>query len=142
MIYWLTGQPGSGKTTIAKALLKRKELSDAFLIDGDMVRELFNNTDYSEKGRMENIKLIQNIAKYLNSCNKDVIVSMVSPYRNQRELFKEELNQDITEIYVHTTEIRGKENYFVEHYEKPLINFIDIDTTDKSIDDTVNDILK
>ena len=48
MIYWFTGQPGSGKTVLAD-LFKEKKLPHAFRIDGDEMRELFANKDYSEK---------------------------------------------------------------------------------------------
>jgi len=132
MIIWLTGQPSSGKTTIGKELLKRKEFSNAFLIDGDKLRELFNNQDYSEKGRRENIELAQNLAYYINDNFKTVIVAMVSPYRDQRERFKEKMGEDIKEYYIHTSEIRGRENFHVSDYEPPLFNFIDIDTTAKT----------
>ena len=33
MIFWFTGQPGSGKTTLGKALVEK--LGAAFHIDGD-----------------------------------------------------------------------------------------------------------
>jgi energy-coupling factor transporter ATP-binding protein EcfA2 len=49
MIYWFTGQPGSGKTVLAN-LLKEKALPHAYRIDGDEMRELFDNKDYSIKG--------------------------------------------------------------------------------------------
>ena len=51
MIFWFTGQPGSGKTTLGKALLEK--LNDAFHIDGDDLRGLSANVDYSEQGRIK-----------------------------------------------------------------------------------------
>ena len=45
------------------------------------------------------------------------------------------------EVYLHTTEIRGRENFFVKDYEKPLENFIDIDTTHKSKEESLHEIL-
>ena len=50
MIIWLTGQPGSGKTTICKEILELKD-NRIFHIDGDDLRDLFENKDYSEQGR-------------------------------------------------------------------------------------------
>ena len=90
MIYWLTGQPGSGKTVLAD-LLKNKVLPHAYRIDGDEMRELFSNKDYSEEGRRYNIDVAQKIAHYLHNQGKDVIVSLVSPYLDQREEFKNNL---------------------------------------------------
>ena len=53
MIYWFTGQPCAGKTTLADLL--KKEKPGAFRIDGDDMRELFSNKDYSAKGRIDNV---------------------------------------------------------------------------------------
>jgi hypothetical protein len=44
-----------------------------------------------------------------------------------RETFK--ANNNVTEIYVHTSEERGREKFHVQDYEKPTENFIDMDTT-------------
>ena len=132
MIIWLTGQPSSGKTTIAQELLKTQEFKNAFLIDGDRLRDLFNNKDYSEKGRRDNVDLAQSLAYYINDNHKHVIVAMVSPYRDQRETFKEKIGDDIKEFYIHTTETRGREDFHVNNYEMPLTNFISINTTGKT----------
>jgi len=127
MIYWFTGQPGAGKTVLADKL--KSHLPDAYRIDGDDMRELFSNKDYSIKGRVENVGTAQRIAHYLHNNGKDVIVSLVSPYIDQREDFKKLLGDDIKEIYVHTEDIRGRENYFAQAYLPPKENFIDIDTS-------------
>lgn len=130
MIIWLTGQPGSGKTTLAD-WLKAHFYNNAIIIDGDDIRDVYQNKDYSEEGRRKNIERAQDLALFLHHKKFTPIVSLVSPYRDQRELFKEKLGNDIKEIYVHTTDIRGRENYHVENYEPPLVNFIDIDTTNE-----------
>lgn len=143
MIYWLTGQPGAGKTTIAEQLNNAiKTNKSCFHVDGDDIRELFENKDYSEQGRRKNIELAQQISHYLNSKHVDVVVSLVSPYKNQRDTFKSKMATEITEIFVHTSEIRGRENYFVSDYKQPTDNFIDIDTTNVSVEDCVERILK
>ena len=132
MIYWFTGQPGSGKTVLAD-LLKKEALPHAYRIDGDEMRELFANKDYSEKGRRANIDAAQKIAHYLHNQGKDVIVSLVSPYLDQREEFKYNLKfWQVKEIYVHYNkekEQRGRENYHVENFGKPEGNFLNIDTS-------------
>lgn len=142
MIYWFTGQPGSGKTTIANELIKLKSFKNYIIIDGDDLRDIFKNKDYSESGRRKNIERAQDIAKFLNYNNKNVIVSLVSPYRDQREAFKQELGDQIKEIYIHTNNIRGRESFHVNDYEPPLQNYIDLNTTDKLIIDTIKQLLK
>lgn len=131
MIYWLTGQPGAGKTTLAK-WLEAHLAGKATIVDGDDIREIFSNIDYSEVGRRKNIELAQNIAKFFHHKEKIAIVSLVSPYKDQRDSFKEVIGDGIVEIYVHTTDIRGRERFHVADYSAPAENFIDIDTTNRS----------
>jgi len=146
MIIILTGQPHSGKTTIAKHLQTALELTNnhrkIFNIDGDNLREVLNNKDYSEQGRRKNIETAHAIAKYLQkeSLFNDIIISLVSPFRDLREELKSEF--DAKEFFIHTTEIRGREAFHVENYEKPLENFVDIDTTEDDELSTVNFILE
>lgn len=140
---WLTGQPASGKTTLANMLLdyfsKNEQGNDYYNIDGDDLRDLFQNKDYSRKGRFANIRLGMSIAAYLINKNKTPIISLVSPYRELREEFKSKYK--VLEVYLFTTAIRGKENFFVKDYEKPLRNFIKIDTTNQTEQESLYEIL-
>jgi len=68
------------------------------------------------------------------------VVCLVSPYRDQRENFKQKMGEDIVELYIHTSEIRGRESFHVQGYEEPLENFIDVNTTDKKVFDTLQEI--
>jgi adenylylsulfate kinase-like enzyme len=135
MIYWFTGQPGAGKTiqaTKLKELLqteKRNWRKDVFHIDGDSLRELTLNKDYSEIGRVQNIKNAQLLAFFLNSNECDIVVSLVSPYKEIREEFKKACGDGIVEIYVHTNRKRQREQFKVEGYEPPELNYFDMDTT-------------
>jgi hypothetical protein len=139
MIYWFTGQPGAGKTTLGDWLIAALQ-GNAVLIDGDDMREIFDNKDYSKDGRTKNIELAQNIAHFLHKKNMNAVVCLVSPYRDQRESFKQKMGSDLVELYVHTTDVRGRESYHVDYYEEPLENFIDVDTTDKRVFDTSQEI--
>jgi adenylylsulfate kinase-like enzyme len=44
MVYWFTGQPGAGKTSIANSLIEKLP-KNTFHVDGDDLREIFNNKD-------------------------------------------------------------------------------------------------
>jgi len=128
MIYWFTGQPAHGKTVLANML--KEKLPNAFKIDGDEMRELFTNKDYTINGRVINVGTAQKIAHYLHNQGHDVIVSLVAPYVDQREDFKKLLGNSIQEIYVHTSEPRERDHFKAIAYVAPTDNFIDIDTTD------------
>ena len=147
MVYWFTGQPGAGKTVLATKLRdllqteKRNWRKDVFHIDGDNLRELTLNKDYSEQGRIQNIKNAQIIANYLHHSKCDVVVSVVAPYRWQREEFKLELGNQIVEFYVHTRQKRERDHFKVEGYETPEENFFDVDTTKDNPNTSFNKIV-
>jgi adenylylsulfate kinase len=141
MIYWLTGQPGSGKTTLCKEMMLNMG-SDVFHIDGDDLRDLFDNKDYSEVGRRKNIELAQQISEYLHNKGKHVFVSLVSPYKDQRDKFKEKLGDVIKEVYLYTSEVRGREQFFVKDYEPPTENYIDMCTDNITVAECAEKIFK
>src|SRR5438552_2115862 len=124
MIYWFTGQPGSGKTTLALALKQTLEARGYSVVhvDGDSLRSVTDNRDYSQVGRKKNIRVAQKLASVLQAQGFTVIVSLVSPYRRMREEFKK--TETVMEVYVHTNEVRGREAYFVQDYEPPCKDFL------------------
>ena len=153
-LFWFTGQAGAGKTELANALktqlnreqtivqqniLPQKIWSDYIpnkkfvIIDGDDIRELYNNTDYSIDGRKANVDFVQKLCIFLIKNNIVPIVCMVSPFAEQRKDFIK--GNDGIEIYVHCSEIRGRENYHVDYYEPPIEskNTLRIDTTEKTV---------
>ena len=148
MIYNFIGQPHSGKTTLAKHLKSvlennyqvNKINKKIILVDGDVLRDILKNKDFSEQGRRNNINQAYNIAKFLDVDNFfDVIIAVVSPFLDLRERLK--LEADVIEIYVHTTDIRGREEYHVPYFEAPMRNFIDVDTTKIDELTTMNELL-
>jgi adenylylsulfate kinase-like enzyme len=142
MIYWFTGQPGAGKTTLALAL--KKELATqgrvTVHLDGDLLRIVTANQDFSTAGRMKNIRAAQALAAKIHDDGAWVVAAFVSPFRALREEFKR--RPEVLEIYVHTAEKRGREQYFAEAYEAPLENFLDLDTTHASVEACVEKILR
>jgi adenylylsulfate kinase-like enzyme len=140
MIYWFTGQPAHGKTVLADML--KKALPKAYRIDGDDMRELFSNKDYSINGRVVNVGTAQKIAHYLHNQGHDVIVSLVAPYIDQREDFKKIMGDNLIEIYVHTSEPRDRDHFKAIAYVPPQENFIEIDTTEDTPFDSFTKLLK
>ena len=136
-----TRAEGPAAVTLAIALRSalRKRGHPVVHLDGEFLRELMGNKDFSEAGRIRNIKTAQQLAAKLNSEGIEVVASFVSPYREIREEFKR--THQVLEIHVHTTEVRGKEAYFVANFEPPQQDFLDIDTTNVSVESCVQKIL-
>tara|TARA_B100001250_G_C19816742_1_gene798821 strand:+ start:2036 stop:2500 length:465 start_codon:yes stop_codon:yes gene_type:complete len=144
MIIWLTGQPGSGKTTLANSIIESLEKNHPKLnivnIDGDDLRLINQNKDFSKEGRIKNISTAITIARFL--ANKDYlcILSIVAPYRFLRDELKEEFK--FLEVYLYTDEIRGRENFFAKDYEKPVDkNSLYLDTGNLTIEECNDKIL-
>ena len=153
MIVSFTGQPGSGKTTLAEELIVSLDQANIIHIDGDDVRKTLarqHSDDYSREGRIKNIKWAIDTSVFLVSKGYLPVVSMVSPFRWLREQLKsigkgvhykkQQPKFKTLEVYCYTTEERGKEKYFVEDYEPPLIDFLDMNT-DKPIKECLDEIL-
>ena len=140
MIYYLVGQPHAGKTTLSKLLKQHLYPQHIIQIDGDDLRDIFQNKDYSEEGRRNNIRRAQDIAMFLNAKGIDVIISLVSPYKDLRDELKEKSN--VIEIYVHTDDVRGRESFHVEDYQKPTENYIDINTTKTSEFNSLGELIR
>lgn len=142
-IYWFTGQAGAGKTELAKKL--HSYLSESYpekkyvIVDGDDIRDLFDNKDYSIEGRKKNVELVQRLCLFLKKNGIVPIVCMVSPFREQREYLKKII--DVYEVYVYCNEERGRENFHVEYYEKPEVDFFPIDTTGKTIEESFEKLI-
>lgn len=81
-ILWMTGLPCSGKTTIVKDL--QKDIPNLAMLDGDELREWFSPKDFSKAGRDEHNKKVAHLAKLLLKHNVSSVVSLVSPYIENR----------------------------------------------------------
>lgn len=136
MIINITGQAGSGKTTIAIEL--EKIIANPIVIDGDELREIFVNKDYSEEGRRRNITNAYNIARFLEAKGFTPIIALISPYLDLREDLKSQSN--VSEIYLTTSQIRGRENFFAPGYLPPQEDFLPINT-DLALDECIQKIL-
>ena len=134
MIIVLFGQPHSGKSTIANEILAR---TTSFInIDGDELRKLFVNKDYSREGRVKNLNRASDIAHFLNSIRNNVILSLVYPYKEARD-YLNSLTKDVAWIYLHYTGERGREEFHVKDFELDLLeeNVLSLDTSATSLED-------
>jgi len=141
MIVWFTGQPGSGKSTLAAALAVRLRVEgrQVQVVDGDDLRQLLPNPGYDCAGRVQNVDRAQAIAAYLDQDEVVVLVALVAPYRAQRDRFKRWSGR-VIEVYLHTDERRGKEQYHVADYEAPTGADLDLDTGRLTIEEATGSV--
>ena len=134
MIIVLFGQPHSGKSTIANKLLQDQDWN----IDGDELRLIFKNTDYSRQGRIKNLNRASDIAVYMNHIGTgNVILSLVYPYKEARD-YMNSLTDDVKWVYLTYTGERGREKFHVSDYEPPVDeNVLHLNTTETTPDECV-----
>jgi adenylylsulfate kinase len=99
---WLTGLPRAGKSTVAGLIagrLRSLGVERIEVLDGDVVREgLCRDLGFSRADRTENIRRISFVSKLLTRNGVAVIVAAISPYREDRELAREEI-QSFVEVW-------------------------------------------
>ena len=105
-IVWFTGLSGSGKSTIANLIEKRltAEGKHAYILDGDNVRHGLNrDLGFTDTDRIENIRRVSEVAKLMGDAGLIVLVSFISPFRNERRLAREIVGDlKFIEAYVDT----------------------------------------
>ena len=105
-VIWLTGLSGSGKSTIANALEQTLFLEGyhSYLLDGDNVRHGLNkDLGFTDEARVENIRRIGEVARLFVDAGVIVITAFISPFRADRRLVRELLEQDeFIEVFVDT----------------------------------------
>lgn len=86
MVYWLTGKSSSGKTVYAKRLKRELENLGAkvLLLDGDEVRDKFNNQEYTDEARLQHIMRISGFASIAEKQGFIVIIALISPKKEWR----------------------------------------------------------
>jgi bifunctional enzyme CysN/CysC len=106
VVVWLTGLPGSGKSTIADEVEKRlfERGVRSFTLDGDTVRStLSEDLGFTPDDRRENVRRVARVAELMLDAGLVVLVSLVSPFRTDRELARERFAaDDFMEVFVDT----------------------------------------
>jgi len=101
-VIWLTGIPGSGKTTLALELQKYYKQKDlpVEILDGDEIRKtLSKDLGLSPEDRKEHNRRIIFLAQILAKNGITTIVPLISPYRETREFARKEI-PNFVEVWV------------------------------------------
>lgn len=161
---WFTGLSGAGKSTLANEIEKRLFLGGkhTMRLDGDNVRLGLNkNLDFSEAGRIENIRRISEVSKLMNDAGLIVITSFISPYERDRMMAEEIIGEkNFIEVYVSTPieecEKRDIKGLYKKAREGQIANFtgitspyevpqnpdITVDTSNITIEEAADIVIK
>jgi bifunctional enzyme CysN/CysC len=163
-VVWLTGLPGAGKTTIARAIERR--LFDAgcqtMLLDGDQLRHGLNgDLGFSPAERAENIRRAGEAARLFFEQGSLVLCAFVSPYRTDRQQIRARLPEGaFIEVFVNapleTCMRRDPKGLYARAkrgevpqltgvgapYEEPTAADLVLDTEHASLDETVEQLLE
>ncbi len=115
----LAGAPGAGKSSVIDDVIS------------DLGLKVMNIDDFFIK----NLNRASDIATFLNSLNKNVIISLVYPYKETRDYFNS-LCSDVFWVYLTYEGERGREKYHVEDFEVPENeNVLHLDTSKLTIEE-------
>jgi len=135
-VLWFTGLSGAGKSTVAN-LVEKKLMSlgrHTYLLDGDNVRHGLNrDLGFTDADRVENIRRVGETAKLFVDAGLIVLVSFISPFRSERAMARDLLEEgEFVEIFVDTSlavcEARDPKGLYAKARDGAIKNFTGIDS--------------
>ena len=160
-VLWLSGLPGSGKTTLADCVSERLSRNGFKVerLDGESVRNIFPKTGFSKEQRNIHIQRVGFLASILEKNGAVVVASFISPYEETRR-FVRDLCRNFIEVFVATPleecERRDNKGLYkkarkgeIKHftgisdpYESPKHPEITIDTTSEPVEESADKVMR
>jgi adenylylsulfate kinase len=159
----MTGLSGAGKSTLAQHMRYRLQQQGkaCHVVDGDLLRlGLSKDLGFSREDRREQVRRAAHVARMLNEAGVIVIVALVSPYREDRQMAREIIGaQAMHEVWVCTPlqvcQARDTKGLYrlaaagkltdmtgvADPYEPPEKDALWIDTTSHDVEICANRIL-
>ncbi len=135
-VLWFTGLSGAGKSTVANLVEKRLHAlgRHTYTLDGDNVRHGLNkDLGFTDADRVENIRRVAEVSRLMVDAGLIVLVSFISPFRSERRLARELMQQgEFLEVFVDTplaeAEKRDVKGLYKKARRGELKNFTGIDS--------------
>jgi bifunctional enzyme CysN/CysC len=135
-VLWFTGLSGAGKSTLANLVEKKLHSMGrhTYLLDGDNVRHGLNrDLGFTDADRVENIRRIAETAKLFVDAGLIVLTAFISPFRSERRMAREMLEEgEFIEIFVDTPievcEQRDPKGLYQKARSGELKNFTGVDS--------------
>jgi len=135
-VLWFTGLSGAGKSTIANLVEKKLQAMGrhTYTLDGDNVRHGLNkDLGFTEADRVENIRRVAEVSKLMVDAGLIVLVSFISPFRSERRMARDLLQEgEFLEVFVDTplaeAEKRDPKGLYRKAREGRIKNFTGIDS--------------
>ena len=103
-VLWLTGLSGAGKSATANAVEQRLHAMGrhSYTLDGDNLRHgLTKDLGFTAADRVENVRRIAEVAKLFADAGLIVLVSVISPFRDERRMAREMMDEgEFIEVFV------------------------------------------
>lgn len=120
-VFWLTGLPSSGKSTVAMAA--QRMLFDrgrnVYVLDGDTLRTTLNvDLGFSDEDRAENVRRTAAVAGVFADAGFIVICALISPFAADRELARAVYPNAFYEIYVECDLATAEQRDVKGHYRR------------------------
>ncbi|WP_420405318.1 adenylyl-sulfate kinase [Nisaea sp.] len=161
-ILWLTGLSGAGKSTLAIEAEQQLFAKgyQVYVLDGDNIRfGLSSDLGFAPEDRAENIRRVGEVAKLFASAGVLVLTAFISPYRADRDRARSIAPDLFHEVYVAadvaTCEGRDPKGLYKKArsgeikdftgvsapYEEPVTPELTVDTSDKTVNESVAELL-
>lgn len=100
-VYWITGLSGAGKTTVGNLLYDYLCRDNAVVIklDGDELRVIFENNDYSYDGRKKLGYQYSKLCKCISDQGIDVVICTIAMFEDLRRWNRRNF-EEYMEIYL------------------------------------------
>lgn len=161
---WLTGLPGSGKSTIANLVERRLHALGfhTMLLDGDNLRKGLNrDLGFGPKARAENVRRTAEVAKLMVDAGLIVICALVSPFRADRDAAAElfpagRFHEVFIDASVETCRARDPKGLYAQaaqgrivdltgvgqSYEPPLAPALHVGTDERGADEAAEEVVR